>query len=486
MRPWRTLSVVSLGTVLVVLNQTAMTVGLPVVVRHFDVGALGAGWIVLSFMLTQTALMVVFGRLADVFGRRGTYLAGFVVFTAASLAAGFAPDVPVLLAIRIVQGVAGAMILANGTAIVAHAFPAERLSHGLGVYLGVMTAAPLLGPSVGGYLASKHGWAWLFWFNVPLGVVAIVWGVVALPKVPPGEREPIDIAGAVLLAGWLVGLMLLLSEGGAGGWTTPTALWGSLGFVVLLPAFAARQLRARVPLVDLRLFADRSFTLANLAALTNVLGRMGSVFLVALYLQSVKGMTPAQAGIAVLPGPVASLVASPAGGWLGARFEPRRIAVGGAVLASAGLLVLVFALTPDAPYSWTVAGLVLSSIGSAVFYAANTTSVLSTVPADRLGVVNGLRLTLHFIGISLSTALSLTLVTSALPAADRGALYASGVTGPLLGSLFEGYHRAFLALFAVSALSVVVSLLSSSRHRKDALAVKSGPSAGRDPARTSA
>ncbi|WP_460368874.1 MFS transporter, partial [Actinocorallia lasiicapitis] len=327
--PWKVLSVVSLGTVLVVLNQTAMTVGLPVVVRRFEVGAFGAGWIVLAFMLTQTALMVVFGRLADVYGRRGTYLTGFAVFTAASLAAGFAPTIWLLVAARIVQGVAGAMILANGTAIVAHAFPADRLSHGLGVYLGVMTAAPLLGPSVGGYLASAHGWAWLFWFNVTAGIVAVGWGLRALPRVPPGEREPIDLTGAALLAAWLTGLMLLLSEGGSGGWSTPTALWGAFGFAVLLPFFVWRQLTAAVPLVDLRLFADRSFTLANLAALTNVLGRMGSVFLVALYLQAVKGMTPAQAGIAVLPGPIASLFASPLGGWLGTRMPPRRVAAGG-------------------------------------------------------------------------------------------------------------------------------------------------------------
>jgi MFS family permease len=218
--PWRVLSVVTLGTLLLVVNLTTLNIALPVVVGHFGAGAFASSWLVLGFMLVQTSLLMVAGRMSDVFGRRGMYLGGLGLFTAASLLAGFAPTIEVLIALRVVQAFGGAVLLANGTAIIAHAFPSSRLSEGLGVYFGVLTAAPLIGPSAGGFLAEAAGWQWVFWFNVPFGVVALVWAAVSLPRVPPGDREPIDVVGAVLLCGWLGGLILTLSEGGSHGWRT--------------------------------------------------------------------------------------------------------------------------------------------------------------------------------------------------------------------------------------------------------------------------
>ncbi|MEU5883529.1 DHA2 family efflux MFS transporter permease subunit [Spirillospora sp. NPDC047279] len=474
---WRVLSVVTLGTLLLVVNMTTLNIALPVVVGHFEAGAFAASWLVLGFMLVQTSLLMVFGRMSDVFGRRRMYLAGLSLFTVACLLSGFAPTIEVLIALRVVAAFGGAVLLANGTAIIAHAFGPKRLSEGLGVYFGVLTAAPLIGPSAGGLLAEAAGWQWVFWFNVPFGLVALVWAAWSLPRVPPGASEPIDVLGAVLLCGWLGGLILTLSEGGSHGWTTPVSLGGAAAFALLLPAFAVRQRRARHPLVDVRLFADRHFTLANLAAFCNNIGRVGSVLLMALFLQAVSGMTPAEAGVAVLPGPLAGMVAAPIGGFLGRRVHARTIAAAGSAAATAGMLVALLVIDEDTPYALIALSLILVAVGSGVFTTGNTSAVLAAVPSDRLGVVNGLRMTLLNVGNVMGAALCLMLASSALDPADRRLLYggaAAGLSPAELGGLVTGYHRAFAVLFAASLIATLASLtnrrLSAPADDKDAQA----------------
>ncbi|RAY13744.1 MFS transporter [Actinomadura craniellae] len=462
--PWRVVSVVSLGTVLLVLNTTTLNVALPVVVAHFDAGAFAASWLVLAFILVETSLLIVFGRLADVVGRRGTYLLGFAVFTTASLLAGLAPSVETLIALRVVQAVGGAMILANGTAIIAHAFPPERLSQGLGVYLGALATAPLLGPSLGGYLAQTLGWRWVFWFNVPVGIIALTWAALSLPRVPPGPREPIDLLGAGLLLGWMGGLVLAVSEIGSSGWSGPLVPAGAAAFAVTLPLFALRQLRAAHPLVDLDLFDDRRFTLGNLAAFANTLSRVGTVLLLALFFQSGLGMTPAQAGLAVLPGPIAGLVAAPLGGQLARYVQPRTVAFMGSAIASCGLLVVLLSL--EAGYAPLIVGLTMVTVGGGVFYTANTAAIMLGVPKVRLGVVNGMRLTLNQLGIVFGTAVSLTVAASALAVTDRHLLYAGAhLPDGALDSLLTGYHRAFAVLLAASLTATALSLTNRLAER---------------------
>ncbi|XVQ16234.1 DHA2 family efflux MFS transporter permease subunit [Spirillospora sp. CA-255316] len=475
------LSAVSLGTVLLVVNVSTLNIALPVVVRHFDASASAAGWILLAFMLTQTSLLVVFGRIADLFGRRGTYLCGLAAFTVASLLAGFAPNVEILIALRVLQGVGGAVLLANGTAIIAWAFGPARLSQGLGVYLGVLGAAPLLGPSIGGYLAETAGWQWVFWFNVPLGALALGWGFLSLPRMPRGAREPIDALGAVLLVGWLGALVIALSEAGSRGWSGPATLAGAAVCALVFPLFVLRQRRIRHPLVDLALFGDRGFTLGSLAALFNTLARFGTLLLLALFLQAISGMTPAQAGLAVLPGPLAGMVAAPAGGFLGRRVPPRTLAVAGSLITSAGLAMMLPLLSGHTPY-WLVAlCLAVVSIGSGVFTTGNTAAILATVPSERLGIVNGLRMALQNVGNVLSAALCLALAASALARPDRHLLYqgaAAGLSRNSIDDLVTGYRRAFALLLAASLICAFASLSNRLSNRPPRVHGTEGVEAG--------
>src|SRR5262249_29383355 len=192
---------------------------------HLDATAVQAQWILLSFMLTNTVLMVVFGRVADIVGRREMYLTGVALFTVMSVIAGFSPTADVLIACRALQAAAGAMLIANSGALVTAAFPRRLLGQGLGLYVASFSLAQLIGPSVGGLIASGAGWRWTFWFNVPLGAICLLWGLRALRRIPrSGEALRLDIAGSLLVLVGLGSLLVGVSGVGVVGWDRPGVL----------------------------------------------------------------------------------------------------------------------------------------------------------------------------------------------------------------------------------------------------------------------
>ncbi|MEV4089614.1 MFS transporter, partial [Nonomuraea fuscirosea] len=308
---WRVLSVVGLASIVTALGSSSLNVALPEVVRHFDSSAAAASWILLSFMLANTVLMVVFGRLADMFGRRSLYLWGLAVYTGASLLLGFAPTDWYVVGLRVVQAAGGAMLLTNSAALLTDAFPRRHLGRGMGIYIASFSVAQLAGPTLGGFLTHRFGWEWVFWYNVPLGVLCLVWGAVTLRRTEDatGERG-IDVPGNLLVLVSLGGLLFGLSQAADLGWTDPVVLGGIVLFAVLVPVFVLVERRSRHPVVDVRLFADRVFALDLLASFLSTVGRMAVVLLIALFYQAVHGEDPVSAGLKVLPLSVAMTVAS--------------------------------------------------------------------------------------------------------------------------------------------------------------------------------
>ncbi|MCD0449295.1 MFS transporter [Actinocorallia sp. API 0066] len=470
-RTWHVVGTVSLGTVMLLLSGSALNLALPLLAEHYRAGSVATTWIVLGFTLTQTSLLVVSGRVADRFDRRLVYLVGIALFVATSLGAGWAGSMGLLIGLRVLQGVAAALVMANGTALIAAAVPPERLSQSMGVYLGIMAAAPLLGPSLGGYLAENVGWQWVFWLNVPVGLAALLWGALVLPRVKGARRDPVDLPGAALLTGWLGLLVLLVSRTASGGFEPVDGLVLAL-MLLLLAGFAARQRFARVPLIDPALFRDRPFVFNGAASALGAMGWIGEVFLMALYFQNVYGLTTAQAGLAVLPGPLIGVAAAPLSGFLGRRFAPGLVARYGIATAAAGLALLAAAVGRDTPYAVLAVGMVLVSAGNGVFYTANTTVIMTGVPEERLGLVNGVRLTLHSLGLVLAPALCAALAASRLPAPDRHLLYASAAHQPgaeAVDALVAGYRLGLSALAATATLAVVLTVAAarSAPDRRD-------------------
>ncbi|WP_433435295.1 MFS transporter [Nonomuraea sp. CA-141351] len=464
---WRVCAVTSLGLVLIGIAGSTLNVALPAIVRHFHAGALESGWILLAFLLVNTASLVFFGRVADLLGRREVYLAGFALFTVASLLAGLSPGVWFLIAMRVLQAVGAAMILANGTVIITDAFPPDRLSQGMGVYIGTLSVAQLAGPTLGGLIAETAGWQWIFWVNVPAGLVALGVGAAILRKMPKRPKEPVDALGNVLLFAALSAVLLAVSEAGSGGLSSPVVLAGAGIFLVLLPLIALAERRSSNPVLDLRLFGGRLLAYANLASFCNALARSALILVVALYFQAARGVDAFAAGLSVLPVPVGIGLASPITGVLGRRVSPYALSIGGAAMSALGLGTLMLTADPATPYWMIGIGLFVAGCGSGTFLTGNTTQVMRALPSGSLGVVNGFRVMIMNVGIVISVGLSLSVLTASVGPELRAQVYAgtlSKLSPVAVGQLMDGFQRTYAVLFAVA---VVGALLAAVARRSD-------------------
>jgi len=271
------LGLLSITLVISALSGGLLNVSLPVVVRHFDASAIESSWLLLGAMLTTTSLIIMFGRLADMYGRVPIFMGGLVVMTTTSILAGLAPTVQVLIVVRMVQAVGTAMLLAVMAAMLTVSTPAAHLSRFMGVYMSALASASLAGPILGAILADTVGWRWLFWFQAPFGAVLILWAARTLRPMPVmGARGRLDVPGVVLIAGLLTGMLLALSRLQTTGIDNPIVLIGFAVFAIGLPIFVIVESRTSSPLVDLKLFRRASVAASNAAMLFGNMSRQAS------------------------------------------------------------------------------------------------------------------------------------------------------------------------------------------------------------------
>ncbi len=482
---WLTLSVVSLASIFSGMSGSALNVALPTVVRHFDASATAASWMLLAFMLANTVLMIFFGRLADMFGRRSMYLMGLATFTLASFLCGLAPNAWTVVALRVLQAAGAAMLLTNSAALVTAAFPRARLGQGMGIYLASFSVAQLLGPTVGGVLAEHAGWRWVFWFNVPIGLLCLAWGAWALPRVArSGQRQGIDIPGNLLVLVSLGSGLAALSQATTLGWTSWVVIGGLVVFVLGMPTFVLFERRVTHPLVDMTLFQDRPFALGLLASFLNSTSQAGVLLLFSLYFQAVQGVDPLTAGLRVLPLAVATLIFSSSSGLFQRWISPRALAVVGNLCTGAGLSVLAWSVITEAGYVAIAAGLVLAGAGSGLFMPSNTTALMGAMPHERLGIANAMRLMLQQSGFVVGTAVVLSVLTAPLAPELRQYAFAgtlSDVSADGLADLLRGYQWTLFTMLTLNVATVLTSLaaLRASRRADAAVTPPAGPTAGR-------
>src|SRR3954454_9814018 len=263
---WWALSCTSLGMLLVATNSGTLIIALPDLERELGTGLLELVWVILAYMISSTVLVLTAGRLSDLFGRKSAFVGAFAIFGLASLGAGFAADGTQLILWRIVQGIGGAFIFANGPALVTDAFPREQLGLAMGTNTMVAAIGLVIGPVLGGVLVAIS-WQWVFWFNVPLALAGGLWGAFVLRELASRDTvRGLDLAGTATFVLGLTGLVYGISRGGISGWDDPRVIGSLLVAALLLPAFVAIEHRGRAPMLDLTIFRNRLFAAATAAA----------------------------------------------------------------------------------------------------------------------------------------------------------------------------------------------------------------------------
>lgn len=461
MYPWYVLSVTSLGAFLVLVNIGTLNVALPEISRYFHADAASSSWILLSYMLVNTILILVFGQISDIFGRKRMYLIGLAVFTVASLLLGYSPSAGVLILLRIIQAAGGALVVTNTTPLITDAFPKAKLGTGLGLNILSASVAQVLGPVAGGLVTTAWGWRWVFWFNVPFGIIGLIWGLRVLRERPLTEpRTQVDRYGGILVFIALAGLIIALSRGGELGWGDKRVIGGFAVFAIITPIFLWYEHRSASPLLELSLFKNWMFSMANIATFFHSFARTAVALLFALYYQFAFHQNALDAGLRILPITIGMLIISPIAGMLTKRIVLGVLSSLGILLSIAGLLLLLFVIGGNFPYGATACGMLFIGIGTGLFLTPNTMEIMSSVPENSRGVANGLRSMLYNLGQVMSTALSLTIVSAALPAHMKNVLY-SGKNAVIsdvdFAFILHGYRWVIIALLWTSLLALAAS-----------------------------
>src|SRR4051794_27870504 len=457
---------------LVATNSGTLIIALPDLERALGTSLLELVWVILAYMISSTVLVLTAGRLSDLFGRKNAFVAAFLLFAAASLGAGFAADGTQLILWRILQGVGGAFIFANGPALVTDAFPREELGLAMGTNTMVAAIGLVLGPVLGGALVAIS-WQWVFWFNVPLALAGALWAALILRELSGRDKvRGLDLGGTLTFVVGLTGLVYGISRGGISGWDDSLVIASLAVAAVLLPLFVLIEHRGKAPMLDLTIFRNRLFAAASAATFINGLSRFALMFIFVFYYQGAQGDDPIEAGIKLAPMAIGMLVSSPAAGMWADRRGSRTLAALGMVVTAAGLAAMTM-LEPHSSYWLSALWLGIVGVGSGMFNSPNTAAMMGTVPVHRRGIAAGARVMLQNTGAVISIAFVMAVVTAAVPKDILFKIFsglASGLSDAQLAPFISNMHTALWALAAVSLTGALVSMLRPSHSATAAVA----------------
>ena len=442
--PGWTFAITALALFMVSLDNLVVTMALPVI--RLDLGASLADleWTVNAYTLTFAALLLFGAALGDYLGRRRVFTLGLVIFTAGSAAAALAPSSTFLILARATQGLGGAFIMPLSLTILSEAISAARRPLALGAWGGISGLAIAIGPVVGGAITQGLNWHWIFWVNVPIGIVAIVLATLRLRE-SRGPDRSLDLPGVVLAAAGLVGIVWGVTHGNGRGWTDLQVVASIVFGTVLLGAFLAWERRTVNPMLPLGLFRRRGSVVANGVSFLMAFGMFGSIFLLSQYFQVVQGLNPFEAGLRVLPWTAMPVVVAPLAGIVSARIGARPILVGGLALMALGLGWIATLLSTTVPYSSMVPAFIVTGIGMGLFFAPIANVVLSAVPREDEGKASGVNNTIRELGGVFGVAV-LAAIFSANGSYATPQLYVDGLIPAVAAGAFVVAGSATLAL----------------------------------------
>jgi EmrB/QacA subfamily drug resistance transporter len=395
-RGW-VLILTSVASFMVALDALVVTTALTTI-RH-DLGASieALEWTVSAYNLPFAVLLLTGAALADRFGRRATFATGLAIFVGGSVACALAGNAGWLIAARVLQGIGAALVAPVAMALLSAAFPRDQRAKALGIFSGITGVALIAGPLVGGALVEGLSWQWIFWLNIPIGLVAIP---LALSRIDEsfGPRVGLDVPGVVLATSAAFGLVWGLMRGASAGWTSPEIVGSLIMGVALAAAFVAAELRTREPMLPMRLFALPAISSSVAAAFLFHASMYGVLFLLPQFLQTGQGHGPLAAGLRLLPWTATLFVFAPIGGALVNRLGERRLIVGGLLLQAAGFALVAMTASPDAAYLKLVLPLIVAGAGVSLAMPATQSATISAVAASEIGKASGTYNMFRFLG----------------------------------------------------------------------------------------
>jgi EmrB/QacA subfamily drug resistance transporter len=456
-RKWWTLGAVAFALFMIMLDNTVVNVALPSIQRDLGIGLSELEWTVNAYALTFAVLMLSGGKLADFFGRRRVFLIGLAIFTLSSLACGLATTGGTLIGARTLQGVGAAIMMPATLSIISATFPPHQRGMAIGIWAGVSAMALAIGPLIGGLITEHIDWSWIFFLNVPIGILGIVVSALVIDESRDTSADQrLDIPGLIASAVALFALTFALIEANAYGWGDPVILGLFALSAVAFAAFVWLELHQRSPMLDLSLFRSSTFAGANVVALLVTLAMFGVFFFMSIYMQNVLGYSATKTGAAFLPMTVLIILIAPAAG----RFSDR---IGSRWLMTAGMTCLTVALVVfsrlglDSGF-WDIApGLVVGGLGMGLVMTPLTAAALGSVPVAKSGVGSGVLNTFRQVGGALGIAVMGAIVASYLD------FDAAGRPDP--AAFIDGFQRALEVSAAFALLGAAIAATTIRKHR---------------------
>jgi EmrB/QacA subfamily drug resistance transporter len=461
-RKWWTLAAVAFGLFMIMLDNTVVNVALPSIAADLQADLSELEWIVTGYALTFASLMLTGGKLADLMGRRLIFVAGLVIFTLSSLACGLATSGEMLIGARVVQGAGAALMNPATLSIIAATFPPRQRGTAIGIWAGVSAIALAIGPLVGGLLTEHVDWSWIFFVNVPIGVLAIAASLILIPESKDESAEQrLDLPGLVTSGLGLFALTYGLIEANTYGWTSGRILGSFAVAVVMLTAFVLLEMRQRIPMLDLTLFRNGTFVGANLAVLLVALAMFGVFFFVSLYMQGVLGYSAVQTGAAFLPLTLLIVLVAPIAGKASDRIGSRWLMTGGMLLVATQLLYFS-RQGVDATFWTLLPGFLIGGAGMALVMTPSAAAAVRALPVDKSGVGSAVLNAFRQVGGSMGIA-----IMGAIMAHEIG-----GVSGAAVfrdpQRFVDGFSTTLTVAAVIALAGAVVSAALVRPHEREA------------------
>lgn len=451
------LAVVLIGMLMTVLDGYMMSIALPTITTYFNVSIAQSQWVITGYLVVMTGLFVVFGKASEYTGKVKLFIAGWALFTISSLACSFSTGIYELIAFRILQAAGASMVAGVSGALIFQAFPPKELGKALGYFGATIGLGSLIGPGLGGFIADRFGWQYIFLVNVPLGIILMALALIYL-KVPETTSKRLDMdwtgAGALILA--VVSLILLCGELANGiAITTPLAAYGAI-FVLSLAAFVFQESRCRNPLLDLSLFCDRKFSMPVLSTLLFSVALNAAIIVGPFYFQGVMDYDPSQVGLLFMLVPFGMMLASYAGGWLFDKFHWKYAAAISVLISAVSFVLLGFAY-PMMSLGLIMMALLLWGVGNGLFMSPNNAETMGAVSREKTALASSISTTAKSLGGALGISFASIFLALGLSSA--------GYTGAVLGagpSLLA--NTIGIIMIGAGALCVIATMASAIRN----------------------